>query len=133
MADDSIRVSVVRFGDRKNLMLRYTDPATGRVVHKSAGTSNKREAERAAGRLQQQLEAGGGRRSPKMDWSAFVDLWETQATGGLSPSTVDSYRATINVFERPCRAAKLADVTSPMVSACGVASGRRRARCTGRA
>ena len=47
-----IKVTVVRFAGRDNLMLRYTDPVSGKRVHKSADTRIAKEAERAAERWQ---------------------------------------------------------------------------------
>mgnify|MGYP000349331690 CR=1 FL=1 len=47
-----VKVTVVRFRGRPHLMLRFTDPITGKRVHKSADTANAKEAERAAERWQ---------------------------------------------------------------------------------
>ena len=67
---DQIKVHVVKFADRANLMMRYTDPISGKQVARSTGTSRKRDAERVAakweaelreGRLQQAQPAGVGR------------------------------------------------------------------------
>ena len=43
---DEIRVSVNRYGDRRNLVLRWTDPITGERKAKTAGTPDRRLAER---------------------------------------------------------------------------------------
>src|SRR4051812_33253180 len=47
---DEINVHVAGYGAGRNLMLRYSDPLTGKRVAKSAGTRNRREAEREAGK-----------------------------------------------------------------------------------
>ena len=47
-----IRVTVSSWGPDRPLALRYQDPITGRRVAKSAGTDDRREAERAAAVLE---------------------------------------------------------------------------------
>ena len=56
---EEIKVHVADYGAGRNLMLRYSDPVTGKQVAKSAGTRNMREAEREAGKWQAEL--GDGR------------------------------------------------------------------------
>jgi hypothetical protein len=41
---DEIRVTVVKFTGRTNLMLRYVDPVTKKQIHKSAETSKRADA-----------------------------------------------------------------------------------------
>ena len=50
-----IKVTVVKLPDRDNLMLRYIDPMTGKQKHKSAGTTNRKEAAKAAGKWEAEL------------------------------------------------------------------------------
>jgi hypothetical protein len=44
----TIHVRVKKYGDRRNLVLYYRDPVTENVVTRSAGTTRRREAERAS-------------------------------------------------------------------------------------
>ena len=55
---NEIEVKVVKYPDRKNLVLRWIDPETGRKRTKSAKTTRKREAQRLAGKLEADLAAG---------------------------------------------------------------------------
>ena len=48
MAANEIKVSVVKYRDRKNLMMRYKDPISGVLYARTTKTTNKRDAERAA-------------------------------------------------------------------------------------
>ena len=56
MAD--IKVHVARYGDRKNLMMRYTDLVTAKLVARSTGTTSKREAEKVAAKWEAELQEG---------------------------------------------------------------------------
>jgi hypothetical protein len=56
----NIVVSVNRYG-RKNYVLRWTDPVTGRRVAKSACTANKKCARKKAKLLQELLRQGNAR------------------------------------------------------------------------
>ena len=48
---DEIKVHVVKYPDRANLVMRYVDPFTGRQVQRSTKTAKRNEAEKAAGRI----------------------------------------------------------------------------------
>ena len=50
---DEIKVHVVKYPDRTNLVLRYLCPLTGKHISKTAGTANVKAAEkrRASGRM----------------------------------------------------------------------------------
>jgi len=41
---DRIKVHVVKYRECKNLILRYKDPLTGKLVRKSSGTANTKDA-----------------------------------------------------------------------------------------
>src|SRR4051794_2704609 len=56
--DDTIRVHVVKYPDRENLVMRYVDPFTGRQVQRSTKTTNKRDADKAAGKWEAELREG---------------------------------------------------------------------------
>ena len=55
---DEFQVKVHSYGPTRPLSLVYVDPISGKKKAKSAGTSDWREAERLAGELQKELEAG---------------------------------------------------------------------------
>ena len=54
----TIHVRVKKYGDRRNLVLYYRDPVTENVVTRSAGTTRRREAERAAAQWERELRSG---------------------------------------------------------------------------
>ena len=56
--DEKITVHVVRYDDRKNLTMRYTDPVTGKLVARSTGTTSKKEGNRIAAKWEAELREG---------------------------------------------------------------------------
>jgi integrase len=113
---DEIKVHVASYGAGRNLVLRYTDPVTGERVAKSAGTRNRREAEREAGKWQAELREGRYQKASKISWESFRERYATDILPGLAVGTAATYEATLNVFERSCNPDKLAKVTTGIVT-----------------
>lgn len=91
-----IEVTVRARPDRENLQLAYTDPITGNVRTKSAGTSNWRKAERAAQQWQSEIEAKSN--PSNYSWGVFRDRFEDEYATD-NPNTIKEYSATLNKFE----------------------------------
>lgn len=89
-------VRVRKRPDREHLQLAYTDPLTGSVKTKSAGTSNPKEAERAAARWESELQAVAG---GDCRWEAFRMRFEDEHLSSKKKSTIRSYTSTLNIFE----------------------------------
>lgn len=113
---DEINVIVVD-RKRKNLYLRYLDPDTGRPVEKSARTKIKAEAIKAAGKWQAELREGRYQKPSQMTWEAFREYYATNYLPSLAVRTAETYESTLNVFEAKCNPQRLADVTTPRVTA----------------
>ena len=45
---EDIKVYVVKYKDRDNLVMRYVDPLTNKTIARSTGTTKRREAEKVA-------------------------------------------------------------------------------------
>ena len=77
---DQIRVYVVQFGDRPNYQLQWRDPITQRLRTKTTGVKrtglrrDRNEAERLAGELERQLEAGNSVVPSKLSWEELVEF-----------------------------------------------------------
>ncbi len=56
--NDTIKVHVVKYPDRDNLVMRYLDPLTNKHVTRSSGTTKQGEAEKAAGKWEAELREG---------------------------------------------------------------------------
>jgi integrase len=79
------KVYVVDY-NRSALMLRARDSATGRTRCRSARTRVRRDAERAAGVWEAELNNG---RTPadRLSWDDFCELYEAEALAGLATNT----------------------------------------------
>jgi integrase len=113
---DEIHVYVVQEKDRTNLTMRYVDPVTGRQVKRSAGTSNRKEAERRAAVWQDELVTGRYSRPSKISWEEFRERYEAERLAGLAPKTQKTAMTALNHFERIINPQKLASVTTAALS-----------------
>ena len=109
---EEIKVHVVKYPDRENLVMRYRDPHTGKQVQRSTGTSNKRDAERKAAKWEAELREGRYQKRCKMSWEDFRAYYSENALPGLAVASMSSYETTLNVFERATNPQRLADVTT---------------------
>lgn len=96
----SIKVTVLERADKPYLMLRYTDPVTGKRHQKSAGTNDKREATKLAGRLERELESTGHRSSGDMTWGDFRELFIDSYMAGQSDGYLNNVLSTFSKIER---------------------------------
>ena len=94
----NITVHVRQKPDRTNLLLYFINPLTGKEQSKSAGTPDRREAERAAARWEHELRSG--LMPASVDWEGFRQRLETEHLAGLSGKTRLSYGTALNHFER---------------------------------
>lgn len=112
-----ITVYVVEYGKGRNLMMRYHDPGSGKLVARSTGTRNRTQAERAAAKWEAELREGRYAKKNRMAWADFRQHYDESVLETLSKSGAVTYYATFNVFERKCSPQKLADVTTAKVTA----------------
>ena len=107
---DEIKVTVSKYGAGRCLMLRWTDPDTGKRRAKSAGTDNEKAALRAAGVLEKQLRAGEYRRPSRVTWRDFTFRYCDQVLPGLAQKTRQQVSTVFNTVERLAGPVRLADV-----------------------
>lgn len=109
-----IRVLVRSRSDRDHLLMYYVDPLTGREVHKTAGTSDRREAERAAGQWEREL---AEYRGPANDgWKFFRDRFRDEHLATLAPRTQAGFGTALNHYQRLMNPHDLGSVTAAAVS-----------------
>lgn len=113
---DDIVVTVVRYGDRKNLVLRYVDPVTGKHATKSAKTSDHSEACKAAGQWQDELRNGRYRKASRLTWEAFREKYEAEKLPTLAASTARQADSTFNHLERLINPKMLGTITAGVLS-----------------
>ena len=110
MIDLEVHVSVVKYTDRANLILRYVDPRTGSRVTRSAGTSNRREAERAAAQWEVELRSGSYQKPVHTSWADFRERYEKQISVEQADSTLKKVIAVFNAVEQAVAPRRVADL-----------------------
>ena len=113
---DEIRVAVASYGGGRCLMMTYKDPTTGRKVAKTSGTTDRREAERAAAVWQDELNSGRYAAPSKMTWADFRKRHEEEFQPAMALETRSKFATTFNLIERLMKPARLRDVTTEAVS-----------------
>ena len=108
-----IRVCVVELSNRKYLQLKAVNTETGERWRRSAGTEDRREAEKLAIRWQVELEQGS--RPETLSWDVFVERYAAEHVDDLRASTGGNYRETLNLFARLCDLTQLKQVNSARV------------------
>jgi hypothetical protein len=108
---EDIKVHVVKYPDRTNLVMRYVDPDNRRQVQRSTGTKNEREANRVAAKWEAELREGRYNRPAKNSWQKFRLQYDANVLDGLKATTAANYSASLNVFERKMWPGRLAEVT----------------------
>ena len=114
---ETIKVHVVKYPDRDNLVMRYVDPENGRQVQRSTKTMNDRDAHRAAAKWEAELREGRYQKRSLVTWAEFRAALEVNVLDGLKATTVMAYESTLNVFERKCKPGRLAEVTTARLTA----------------
>ena len=97
---DTIKVHVVKYKTRPNLVMRYIDPLTGKQVAKTANTTRRRDAERAAAKWEAELREGRYQKPSRMTWAEFRKRYAAEKLATLSPRTLEAFDAAANHLER---------------------------------
>jgi integrase len=113
---EEIRVSVLRYPDRPNLVLAYTDPVSGKRKTKSAGTSNVKEAWKRAAEWEEELRAGPLCPPSKVTWSGFRERYEAEHLSTLSLRTQQGTRYALDRVERYLNPDRLCKLTAGALS-----------------
>lgn len=113
---DEINVTVVKYPDRVNLVMRFVDPATGKQIARSTGTAKQREAVKAAAKWEAELREGRYQRTSRMAWQQFTELFLDDRGPRLRPSTRRGYGESLDMFERLCRPRTVGDLTTARVT-----------------
>ena len=101
---------------RKYLVLRYTDPDSGKQVTKSSRTTSQKEALKAAAKWEAEINEGRYKHSARTSWDEFRIGHELEAVGGLAKATQDKYFTTLQLFETFARPTTLRGITTNIIS-----------------
>jgi len=113
---DEIRVTVCKWAEGRPLMLRWTDPVSGKRKTKTSGTTSQRKAERLAGELERELRAGSTLIPCRITWQEFRERWQECRGPELSDSTIRCTGTAFNHVERVLSPDKLAKLTTRAVT-----------------
>jgi integrase len=113
---EAIRVKVVNYPDRANLVMRYLCPESGKQIARSTGTRNQREAERTAAKWEADLREGRYNKPAKMAWQEFRERYDVDVLDAMKATTATNYSASLNVYERAMKPRRLAEVTTTNIT-----------------
>lgn len=85
-----VQVHVVDYGKDRNLMMRYTDPFTGKHVARSTRTRNATKAERTAAKWEGELREGRYQKPNCKTWEEFRAYYSAHALPSLAKRTQES-------------------------------------------
>ncbi len=112
---EEITVSVNSWGPGRSLALSWVDPITGKRKTKSAKTKDWRTAERLAGKLAEELEAGTVSPS-RVTWDEFQRRYSDEKLATLAPKTRETALASLRHAKRVLRIEFLAKLTASALS-----------------
>ena len=113
---DEIRVTVVRYPDRENLVMAYIDPVSGKRRTKSAGTSKEKAAWKAAATWEDELRAGPHCPRSKVTWADFRKRYEAEHAASLAVRTQGSIRYALDCLERHLNPDRLVKINASALS-----------------
>lgn len=116
MSHIPIKVSVISYPDRKSLVLRYTDPMSGRQVTRSARTTIRREAEKLAAKWEVEIQAGHNHPTLKISWEGFRERYEREVLPGLADKTGLMVGTVFKALEAILRPKRLTDLNAERLS-----------------
>jgi integrase len=114
---ETIKVHVVKYPNRDNLVMRYRCPLTGKQITKSSGETSRRKAESEAAKWEADLQSGRYSRDARMSWEEFCLFWEESRLPTIKPTTAVNYAATMAAFGSLCRPQRVGDLTTSRITA----------------
>ena len=116
MSDEAIKVTVCKYPDRANLVLRFIDPVTGKQKTKTAGTPDEDAAIGKAAVWEDELRTGRYQAASKLTWAEFRKRYETEKLATLAERTQATAGIAMGHIERVLNPDKLAKLTATTMS-----------------
>jgi len=114
--ENEIKVYVCEYPDRKNFVMMYVDPITGRRKSKSAKTSNKKDADKLAAQWESALREGRYASPNKTTWAEFRKRYESEVLTGLAAGTMVRCDTIFGKVERLLSPKRAHDITAARLS-----------------
>ena len=94
------KVRLIKRKGRKSFEAVFTDLRTRERHRKTLKTSNKREAEREAGRIEAELREGQWTATRTTKWEDFVSQYQTEGMFDLTPSSVQAFHDSAKKLQK---------------------------------
>jgi len=114
--DNDIKVTVCKYPDRENLVLRYIDPTTGKQKTKSAKTADEVKAIGAAAVWEDELKSGRYVAPSKLTWAEFRKQYESEKLATMPDGTKVAYRTALDHVERITNPDRVCKLTASVLS-----------------
>ena len=114
--NEEVKVKVHSYGPDRPLSLVYIDPVSGKKKAVSAQTRDWREAERKAGELQRELEAGRYAPPSKITWQHFRERYTAEHLASLKPKSVESANYALDAVKTHLDPDRLVKVNAAALS-----------------
>lgn len=113
---DEIKVTVRSYPNRENLVLCFTDPVSNKRRTKSAGTSNEKDAWKAAAKWEEELRSGPHCPPSRVTWADFRKRYEAEHLATLAPATRSHVSTAFNHLEHQLNPDRLCKVNAGALS-----------------
>lgn len=114
---EEIIVRLFKYPDRKNLVMGYDDPISGKRITKSASTPDESAAIGTAAVWQDELRTGRYAASSKITWEAFRERFQQEKLAGMPDSTQKAYQLALDHLGRVLAPDRLSKLTTRAMSA----------------
>ncbi|TWT39899.1 site-specific tyrosine recombinase XerC [Thalassoglobus neptunius] len=112
----NVPVYVVRRSGRRFWQLKWIDPVTKKTIFRSTGTTVKREADRAAAKIEQQFSDGTFADPLNVTWKEFRDRYELEHLESLSDGNFLRVNAVLRWVERILKPRLLRSIDAGSIS-----------------
>jgi hypothetical protein len=114
---DEIKVHVCQYPDRANLVMRYVDPFSGKQVQRSTGTTKRKEADKAAGKWEAELNEGRYKKQSRTTWAEFRERYEDEVLPAFAEGTGENKGTVLNHIEATINPQLVRELTTARLSA----------------
>jgi len=114
--EDEVKVTVLRYPDRENLVLAYTCPLSGKRKTKSAGTANEGDAWKEAAKWEEELRAGLFCAPGRVLFDDFLTRYDEEKLSTLAPTSRGTALASLRHLKRVLGIDRLAKLTAGVLS-----------------
>lgn len=113
---EDIKVLVTKREGRRFWMAYYIDPISGKQKFRSTKTTNKRDADKFAGKWEDELRTGRFKAPSKITWDEFTLRFLEEHCSGLAKFTIKRYNTAFSKLEAHTEVKFLRDVTAELLS-----------------